>query len=527
MGGPTPPCLDFQRRRAPGGLFGASIHKLNFFFPDSSRHQVQRASKNSTSFPATHTQQLPKNPNQKKPNKIPKQKIKGNCGLTVDLPAAEHAADARYGALSTLFAEELGLLLEVAPADVATVTSLFAQSGAPCAVIGRSRVEATCEIKVAGQAVVQGKTSALRDEWEATAFALERLQAAEECVAAEQAAQASRRAPKWKIPYPLQFTPKDKLSAGAGRVRVAVVREEGSNGDREMSAAVYAAGMEPWDVTMSDLIDGRASLSSFRGVVFVGGFSYADVLDSAKGWAGTIRFNERVLEQFRAFYDRPDTFSLGVCNGCQLMALLGWVPATADAGEGAAAEGSAAGASTAPTTTTTTTTASQLPDARQPRFVHNASGRFESRWAHVAIAEDTPAVMLRGMGGASIGVWCAHGEGQALFPDDRVRERVLSSGLAPIRYVDPATGEPTEGYPANPNGSPAGVAALCSADGRHLAMMPHPERCFLAWQLPWSPPELALDPYGPGPWLKLFQNAREWAEKTPAAGSSKKNNKAR
>jgi phosphoribosylformylglycinamidine synthase len=399
--------------------------------------------------------------------------------------------------MAPLFAEELGLVLEVAPQDAATVTSLFAQAGAPCAVIGRSRAARDCEIKVAGQPAVQGKTADLRAQWESTAFALERLQAAEECVAAEQSVQAARKAPKWRIPYPLKFTPAEKLSAGTDRVRVAVVREEGSNGDREMSAAVYAAGMEPWDVTMSDLIDGRANLSTFRGVVFVGGFSYADVLDSAKGWAGTIRFNERVLEQFRAFYDRPDTFSLGVCNGCQLMALLGWVPATAGGA-----------------TTTPATTATQLPDARQPRFVHNASGRFESRWVQVAVSEDTPAVMLKGMGGASIGVWCAHGEGQALFPDEAVRKHVLSSGLAPIRYVDPASSAATEQYPFNPNGSPEGVAALCSGDGRHLAMMPHPERCFLAWQLPWSPPELGLDPYGPGPWLKLFQNAREWAEKT-------------
>jgi phosphoribosylformylglycinamidine synthase len=409
--------------------------------------------------------------------------------------------------MAPLFAEELGLVLEVAPQDVATVTSLFAQAGAPCAVVGRSRADAQCEVKVAGSPAVQGKTADLRASWESTAFALERLQAAEECVAAEQAAQASRSAPRWKIPYPLRFTPADKLSAGADRVRVAVVREEGSNGDREMSAAVYAAGMEPWDVTMSDLIDGRASLSSFRGVVFVGGFSYADVLDSAKGWAGTIRFNDRVLEQFKAFYDRPDTFSLGVCNGCQLMALLGWVPATGGSGD-------AGGASNGGASKTLTTAAQQLPDARQPRFVHNASGRFESRWVQVSVSDDTPAVMLRGMGGASIGVWCAHGEGQALFPDAAVREHVLKSGLAPIRYVDPGSSKTTEQYPFNPNGSPEGVAALCSADGRHLAMMPHPERCFLAWQLPWSPPELGLDPYGPGPWLKLFQNAREWAEKT-------------
>ncbi|KIZ03655.1 phosphoribosylformylglycinamidinesynthase [Monoraphidium neglectum] len=118
------------------------------------------------------------------------------------------------------------------------------------------------------------------------------------------------------------------------------------------------------------------------------------------------------------------------------------------------------------------------------------------------------------MGGAKVGVWCAHGEGQALFPDPAVEKRVLDSGLAPIRYVD-TSGSATERYPFNPNGSPHGIAALCSANGRHLAMMPHPERCFLAWQLPHSPPEVGLDPYGAGPWLRLFQNAREWAEANP------------
>ncbi len=218
------------------------------------------------------------------------------------------------------------------------------------------------------------------------------------------------------------------------------------------------------------------------GIVFVGGFSYADVLDSAKGWAGTIRFSERLWAQFQAFYARPDTFSLGVCNGCQLMALLGWVPGTGN-----------------------------LPDAAQPRFVRNQSGRFESRFATVTVQEDSPAVMLKGMGGAVMGVWCAHGEGRAIFPDPAVRQDVLRANMAPIRFCD-AHGQATTQYPLNPNGSPDGIAALCSPDGRHLAMMPHPERCFLTWQNPWTPPGLGLDPAGPGPWLKLFQNAREWCE---------------
>jgi len=226
-------------------------------------------------------------------------------------------------------------------------------------------------------------------------------------------------------------------------------------------------------------MEGRASLGGMRGVAFVGGFSYADVLDSAKGWAGVIRFNGRLREEFERFYRREETFSLGVCNGCQLMALLGWVPWHG------------------------------LEDARQPRFIHNASGRFESRFSTVRVLE-SPSVMLRGMAGSVLGVWVAHGEGRAYFPDRDIYEKVLASGLAPVRYVDDA-GEPTEGYPFNPNGSPEGIAALCSPDGRHLAMMPHPERTFLKWQWPWMPEDWRKG-LKASPWLRLFENARLWCE---------------
>lgn len=413
----------------------------------------------------------------------------GNCGISVDLPAPAEAASPELSTYAALFAEELGLVLEVHPDKAALVSSLFNQAGVPCSIIGSVLPEQKVAITVAGEAAVSGNTATLRDVWEETSFALERLQAAEECVDQEQSGLKSRTAPTWKLPFTPAFTPADKMSS-TDKVRVAVIREEGSNGDREMAAAVFAAGMEPWDITMSDLIAGRAQLDSFRGIIFVGGFSYADVLDSAKGWAATIRFNERVLKQFQEFYNRPDTFSLGICNGCQLQALLGWVPATASAEGGVAA---------------------QLPDLQQPRFVHNTSGRFESRWIQVNIAEDSPSIWLKGMGGSTVGVWAAHGEGQVLFPDAAVQAAVVENNLAPIRYVD-ATGQPTETYPFNPNGSPFGIAGLCSANGRHLAMMPHPERCFLTWQLPYYPKDLGLDPYGPAPWIKLFQNAREWAE---------------
>eukprot|EP00262_Sarcandra_glabra_P004215 TRINITY_DN1518_c0_g1_i1.p1 TRINITY_DN1518_c0_g1~~TRINITY_DN1518_c0_g1_i1.p1 ORF type:complete len:247 (-),score=27.32 TRINITY_DN1518_c0_g1_i1:357-1073(-) len=236
---------------------------------------------------------------------------------------------------------------------------------------------------------------------------------------------------------------------------------------------------------MSDLLNESASLCEFRGIVFVGGFSYADVLDSAKGWSASIRFNQPLLSQFQEFYNRTDTFSLGVCNGCQLMALLGWVPG--------AQVGGVLGAGG---------------DMSQPRFIHNESGRFECRFTSVTIG-DSPSIMLKDMLGSTLGIWSAHGEGRAYFPDKGILDHILESNLAPLRYCDDA-GSVTELYPFNPNGSPLGVAALCSPDGRHLAMMPHPERCFLMWQFPWYPKEWEVDKKGPSPWLQMFQSARDW-----------------
>jgi phosphoribosylformylglycinamidine synthase len=261
--------------------------------------------------------------------------------------------------------------------------------------------------------------------------------------------------------------------------KVAVIREEGSNGDREMVSAFYLAGFEPWDVTMTDLLEGRVKLDDFRGVAFVGGFSYADVLDSAKGWAASIRFNKKVWDQFECFYHRPDTFSLGVCNGCQLMALLGWVPWRG------------------------------IRDELQPRFIHNKSGRFESRFATVKVLS-SPAIMLKSMENSVLGIWVAHGEGQAYFPDRKIFNEA-EYGLAPVRFVDDE-GKITEAYPFNPNGSPAGIAALCSPDGRHFAIMPHPERTVLTWQWAWLPQDLKKS-LTASPWLRMFQNAREWCEK--------------
>jgi len=348
----------------------------------------------------------------------------------------------------------------------------------PCVAIGRGLAEPRARFTVGGTVVLDEDVRALRDLWEATSFELDALQADADCVRQEREGVRHRSAPPLKLTFdPAPTAP--AILARRGKPLVAVIREEGSNSDREMASAFHMAGFEAWDVMMSDLREGRITLDRFRGLAFVGGYSYADVLDSAKGWAGGILFHDRVKHQFDAFYERPDTFTLGVCNGCQLHALLGWVPWRG------------------------------IADHLQPRFVHNASGRFECRFTTLTV-KPSPSVMLRGMEGSTLGIWLAHGEGRALFPDAEVLERVEREGLAPLRYVDDAN-QVTEAYPFNANGSPRGIAALCSPDGRHLAVMPHPERSFMPWQWAWLPE--AWRGLEVSPWLRMFQNAREWCER--------------
>ncbi|XP_002524208.2 probable phosphoribosylformylglycinamidine synthase, chloroplastic/mitochondrial [Ricinus communis] len=402
----------------------------------------------------------------------------GNCGTVLDF------ASCGKSLFQTLFAEELGLLLEVSRKNLDTVIENLNKVGVSADIVGQVTTSPLIELKVDGETHLNNETSFLRDMWEETSFQLEKFQRLASCVDSEKEGLKSRHEPFWRLSFTPSFTDEKYMTATL-KPKVAVIREEGSNGDREMAAAFYAAGFEPWDITMSDLLNGGISLHEFRGIVFVGGFSYADVLDSAKGWSASIRFNQSLLNQFQEFYKQPDTFSLGVCNGCQLMALLGWVPGPQVGGVLGAGG-----------------------DPSQPRFIHNESGRFECRFTNVTI-KDSPAIMLKGMEGSTLGVWAAHGEGRAYFPDDGVFDRVVHSDLAPVRYCDD-DGNPTETYPFNVNGSPLGVAAICSPDGRHLAMMPHPERCFLMWQFPWYPKRWDVDGKGPSPWLKMFQNAREW-----------------
>ncbi len=258
----------------------------------------------------------------------------------------------------------------------------------------------------------------------------------------------------------LGITPGRKAQTG---VRAAIIREKGVNGDREMAYALWLAGFDVKDVHMTDLITGRETLEELNMIVFVGGFSNSDVLGSAKGWAGAFRYNEKARTALEKFYKRDDTLSLGVCNGCQLMAELGLiVPEHTD----------------------------------MPRLEHNASHKFESDFLGVKILHSN-SIMMRDLEGMDLGIWVAHGEGRFVFPYPEDKYNII------MKYS-------RSNYPANPNGSMYDVAGICSADGRHVAMMPHLERAYFPWQCAFYPQKRRDDDVTP--WIKAFVNARKWVE---------------
>ena len=243
------------------------------------------------------------------------------------------------------------------------------------------------------------------------------------------------------------------------------------NGQIEMAAAFERSGFEPVDVHMTDLLAGRHDLARFRGLAACGGFSYGDVLGAGGGWAKTILFNPALRDGFQAFFERPETFALGVCNGCQMLSHL----------------------------------APLIPGAGHwPRFVRNRSEQFEARLSLVRI-EDSPSVLLAGMAGSILPVVVSHGEGRARFGEPPDLQRLDTARQVTLRYVE-ADGAPATLYPANPNGSPEGVTGFTSSDGRVTIMMPHPERVFRTVQHSWHPDSWGED----GPWLRLFRNARAW-----------------
>lgn len=362
-----------------------------------------------------------------------------------------------------LFSEKPALVLQVE--DGATVCEELKFAGVDAFVIGDVNAERRFTMVGAGLDTSL-PVDELRDTWFRTSYLLDRRQSGER-KAAERFANYKKQELEYR--FPEGFTgrlsqwglePSRRKPTG---VRAAIIREKGINGDREMAWAMYLAGMDVKDVHMTDLISGRETLDDVNLVVFPGGFSNSDVLGSAKGWAGAFLYNEKAKQALDRFFARPDTLSLGVCNGCQLMIELGLI--TPD-------------------------------DEQKPRMLHNDSHKFESAFLGVRI-EPNESVMLGSMSGSRLGIWVAHGEGKFSLPYEQERYRI------PMRYL-------YDQYPANPNGSDYNAAAICSADGRHLAMMPHLERAIRPWNWAYYPEERTQDEVSP--WIEMFVNARRWIE---------------
>ncbi|XP_065075037.1 phosphoribosylformylglycinamidine synthase [Ochlerotatus camptorhynchus] len=410
----------------------------------------------------------------------------GLAGIRIDLTEVYNKFGKQFGGIEQaanhiLFAEECGWIVEIDSNNVAGVIETYQSAGVPCFIIGNAyktdvHQNGSVSVTINGQQVLKTSVINLFKQWERTSFEIEKLQANEQCAVQEFESLEYRCGPSYScsIDPDLLYSTK-KLGT---QPRVAVIREEGSNGDREMCAALFEANFEVHDVTMSDLLTGRTCLDNYRGVVFPGGFSYADTLGSAKGWAASILYNEVLSPQFQHFRSRNDTFSLGVCNGCQLMGLIGWVSTEPPAKD------------------------SDLPDIA---LLQNTSNRFECRWSTLKIAGNN-SIMLRKLQGSVIGCWVAHGEGRFSFRTKQVLQQLKKNKCIAMHYVDDQN-EPTETYPMNPNGSVGGVAGVCSPDGRHLAVMPHPERCAKMWQWPYVSSGFE---FRTSPWHSMFAEAYNW-----------------
>jgi phosphoribosylformylglycinamidine synthase len=372
-------------------------------------------------------------------------------------------------ALGALFAEELGALVQVRADDRDAVMRRLADAGLQAQVVGAPNDRDEIRLVRNARAVLAEKRVELQRAWSELSYRMQELRDNPEC-----AREAFDRIPDAGDPgltARLSFDPAEDVAAPfvarGARPRVAILREQGVNGHVELAAAFARAGFEAHDVHMSDVLSGRATLGGFKGVAAPGGFSYGDVLGAGEGWAKSILFNARARDEFTAFFARADSFALGVCNGCQMMAAAApLIPGAAD----------------------------------WPRFVRNRSEQFEARYVAVEIAP-SPSIFFAGMGGSRIPVAVAHGEGRAVFASAAAERRALVAA----RFVD-HRGVPTERYPLNPNGSPGGVTAVTTADGRFTILMPHPERVFRTVQCSWHPDEWGED----GAWMRMFRNARTW-----------------
>ncbi|MBF0308412.1 MAG: phosphoribosylformylglycinamidine synthase [Magnetococcales bacterium] len=374
--------------------------------------------------------------------------------------------------LEVLFAEELGAVLQI-PASAWTRVARVLSAAGSLHRLGAPEAGDRLHFTWRGATLLDEDRVDLQRLWMETTWHLQSLRDNPECAREEYDALLDRADPG--LSARLSFDPAEDITApfiGSGvRPKVAILREQGVNGHVEMAAAFDRAGFDAVDCTMSDVRDGARDLSHFQGLVACGGFSFGDVLGAGEGWAKSILFDPRLRERFLDFFARGDTFALGVCNGCQMMSNLKEV----------------------------------IPGAAEwPRFVRNVSEQFEARLVMVEV-QPTPSIFFRDMAGSRLPIVCSHGEGRAEFASDGADESLRRAGLVPLRYVD-NHGREARRYPANPNGSPGGLAAVTSPDGRVTIMMPHPERVFRTCQLSWHPEEWGEE----SPWLRLFRNARSW-----------------
>jgi len=395
-------------------------------------------------------------------------------GLTI-VTSAENADP-----VAELFAEELGAVVQVRAGQGADLRQHFEAAGLPADClrpIGQLRTDDQLVIEREGEEIFRASRSALRARWSETSFAMQTLRDEPKSAAEEYALAQSASDPGMK--FMVTFDPNDNVAGPLldsvvlhERPKMAILREQGVNGQVEMAAAFDRAGFDSVDVHMSDLHAGRRTLDGFRGLVACGGFSYGDVLGAGQGWAKSILFQSLTREQLEKFFRRSDTFALGICNGCQMLAAL----------------------------------KDLIPGAEDfPRLLRNRSEQFEARYALVEVLESN-SVLLQGMQGSLLPIAVAHGEGRMQFESDAALRRIQSGGQLGLRFVD-HFGQPTVHYPENPNGSPEGLTGICNTDGRVTLMMPHPERVFRNVQLSYCPPEWTSEA---SPWLRLFQNARRW-----------------
>ncbi len=396
----------------------------------------------------------------------------------LDVDGAERAGERRAAGvderiLAALFNEELGAVLQIRRSDRDAVMNVLRAAGLSreAHVIGHPNTEGEVRVIVNGKPVFARRRSELHRAWSTVTHHIQRLRDNPVCADQEYERILDERDPGMSAH--LTFDPHEDIAApfiaSGARPRVAILREQGVNGQMEMAGAFDRAGFEAVDVHMSDILTGRVRLADFKGFAACGGFSYGDVLGAGEGWAKSILFNTRAREEFERFFRRSDSFALGACNGCQMMSNLKDI----------------------------------IPGAQNwPHFERNLSEQYEARVALVEIAA-TPSILFAGMEGSRIPVATAHGEGRAVYRDTAARDACRY--LVAARFVD-NRGKVTETYPANPNGSPDGVTSVTTPDGRFTILMPHPERVFRTIALSWHPEEWGED----SPWMRMFRNARVW-----------------